>query len=191
MQAAVWEHQMPEQRWQHLHANPGEDLPPGSWATERARSSAQYIGDLAVATADSQHDHTYAHSDAQLIGLSPAPAPDPTPPPRGHGWKVFGLGAIVAIILQFVIGWLTVSPVWERFFGRFVWNRGAPEAPPPDPPAYKDDSKSTALVLYSDSAESVEWVNMCWRKVGHAAPLCLSIMCLKSGTGRLLQSPRS
>ena len=29
-----------------------------------------------------------------------------------------------------------------------------------------DAEESTALVLYSDYAESVEWLNMCWRKVG-------------------------
>ena len=26
-------------------------------------------------------------------------------------------------------------------------------------------SETTALTLYSDNAESVEWFNMCWRKV--------------------------
>lgn len=29
------------------------------------------------------------------------------------------------------------------------------------------DTTTTAMVLYSDNAESVEWFNMCWRKVRH------------------------
>lgn len=98
------------------------------------------------------------------------PPIDPTPPPpRHHGWRIFGLGAIFAIVLQFVISWLSVAPVWERFFGRFVWNRGKREAAAQEAPAFKANSESTALVLYSDSAESVEWVNMMWRKVQSCA----------------------
>lgn len=27
------------------------------------------------------------------------------------------------------------------------------------------DTTTTAMVLYSDNEEAVEWVNMCWRKV--------------------------
>ena len=27
------------------------------------------------------------------------------------------------------------------------------------------DNSTTAMVLYSDNSEAVEWVNMCWRKV--------------------------
>jgi hypothetical protein len=27
------------------------------------------------------------------------------------------------------------------------------------------DNQTTAMVLYSDTSESVEWINMCWRKV--------------------------
>ena len=122
---------------------------------------AQPVADIAESASAAQHEHT--HAQAQYIGVSPTPPPS-TPPPR-HGWRLFGLGAIFAIVLQFVFGWLSVSPVWERFFGRFVWNRGEREAPAPDSPAFQANSESTALVLYSDSAESVEWVNMCWRKV--------------------------
>ena len=101
------------------------------------------------------------------------PAAPPPPPPRHHSWRIFGLGAIFAIILQFVASWLSVSPVWERFFGRFVWNRGKQEAAADQPPAFEASSESTALVLYSDSAESVEWVNMCWRKVPPCVCACI------------------
>ena len=31
--------------------------------------------------------------------------------------------------------------------------------------AGEPDNETTAMVLYSDNAEAVEWVNMCWRKV--------------------------
>lgn len=49
---------------------------------------------------------------------------------------------------------------------RFIWSR---REPPPAKEEPKDScEESTALVLYSDYAESVEWVNMCWRKVGCA-----------------------
>lgn len=106
---------------------------------------------------------------AQSIGASPSPLP--VPPPKGYGWKLFGFGAVCAMILQSVVGWLSVSPVWEWFFGRFVWNRGQREPAGPDAPAFKPNSNSTALVLYSDSAESVEWVNMCWRKASPCSDL--------------------
>lgn len=127
---------------------------------------AQPFADIAESASAAQHDHT--HARPQSIGVLPT-SPPSTPPPR-HGWRLFGLGAVFAVVLQFVVGWLSVSPVWERFFGRFVWNRGEREAPAPDPPAFQANSESTALVLYSDSAESVEWVNMCWRKV--QSPQC-------------------
>lgn len=109
------------------------------------------------------------YSQAQSIGIPP-PTPNPPTPRASRGWlRWFGFGALFAVVLQFVIGWLLVSPVWERFFGRFVWNRGeksaaAAAAPPASMPA----SDSTALVLYSESAETVEWVNMMWRKVLHS-----------------------
>ena len=32
--------------------------------------------------------------------------------------------------------------------------------------AGEPDNETTAMVLYSDNAEAVEWINMCWRKVG-------------------------
>lgn len=103
------------------------------------------------------------HRQRQFVGVPP-PAPLP-PPPRHHSWRIFALGAVFAIVLQFVASWLAVSPVWERFFGRFVWTRGKQDAAAEQPPPFEANSESTALVLYSDSAESVEWVNMCWRKV--------------------------
>ncbi len=31
--------------------------------------------------------------------------------------------------------------------------------------AGEPDTTTTAMVLYSDNEEAVEWVNMCWRKV--------------------------
>ena len=47
---------------------------------------------------------------------------------------------------------------------RFIWSR---REPPPAQEEPRDDAEeSTALVLHSDYAESVEWLNMCWRKVG-------------------------
>ena len=120
---------------------------------------AQSFAELADSTAEAHSEH----SQRQYVGVPPAAPP---PPPRCHrSWSVFGLGAMFAIVLQFVASWLSVSPVWERFFGRFVWNRGEQEATSDQPPAFEANSESTALVLYSDSAESVEWVNMCWRKV--------------------------
>ena len=136
---------------------------------------AQPVADIAESASAAQHEHTHAQS--QSVGVSPSPPP--SNPPPGHGWRLFGLGAVFAIVLQFVVGWLSVSPVWERFFGRFVWNRGEKEAPAPDPPAFQANSESTALVLYSDSAESVEWVNMCFRKVQFPQFRTMSFVCVQ------------
>lgn len=41
--------------------------------------------------------------------------------------------------------------------------------------AGEPDNETTALVLYSDNEEAVEWLNMCWRKVGRQ----LSDMCVE------------
>lgn len=141
-------------RWQHGHQQP--------------------VAEVAEQLADDMP--TYGHesySQAQSIGI-PSPTPTPPPPKRGQGWLTwFGLGAITAVVLQFVVGWLLVSPVWERFFGRFVWNRGERSAtPPPAAAAGMPATESTALVLYSDTAETVEWVNMMWRKVTRQRLLC-------------------
>ncbi len=173
MQAAAFRHQYSHEHvLAHSHGAKTRDWLPATgdnstqaWDVDCAY--AQPFADIADASNDAQHERMHAHAHAQTHSIGVPPAPQPTPPPRGHGWRVFGLGAIFAIVLQFVVGWLSVSPVWERFFGRFVWNRGERETPAPDPPPFKANSKSTALVLYSDSAESVEWVNMCWRKVGN------------------------
>lgn len=35
--------------------------------------------------------------------------------------------------------------------------------------AGEPDNETTAMVLYSDNEEAVEWVNMCWRKVSRDA----------------------
>ena len=35
--------------------------------------------------------------------------------------------------------------------------------------AGEPDNETTAMVLYSDNEEAVEWVNMCWRKVNRGA----------------------
>lgn len=129
--------------------------------------NAQTIAELADSTAEAHSEGT----QGQYFGVPPA-GPQ-TPPPRHHAWRLFGLGAIFAIVLQIVISWLSVSPVWERFFGRFVWNRGKQETASDPPPAFEANSESTALVLYSDSAESVEWVNMCWRKVNTCFHVCI------------------
>lgn len=43
------------------------------------------------------------------------------------------------------------------------------------------DDKTTAMVLYSDTSETVEWINMCWRKVCSclpSSPLSSSQVCL-------------
>ena len=153
-------HQEQQTDHQRLHA----PSTAGSCAAAWGQVRAQPIAEMADA-----HERPHAHSHTQTQSIGVLPAPQPTPSPKGHGWRIFGLGALFAIVLQFVVRWLSVAPVWERFFGRFVWNRGEREAtaPDPDPPAFKGSSNSTALVLYSDSAESVEWVNMCWRKVSN------------------------
>ena len=78
---------------------------------------------------------------------------------------------------------------------RFIWSRREP------PPAKKEEPKadaeeSTALVLYSDYAESVEWVNMCWRKVGCVCLQQRNCVAVQGGQvvcsvlqGRLLRVP--
>ena len=51
-----------------------------------------------------------------MMASAPAP-PIPHDPGRGHrGWGMFTLGVFLAMMLQFLLSWLSVSPFWENIF---------------------------------------------------------------------------
>ena len=51
-----------------------------------------------------------------MVAAAPAPA-IPRDPGRGHrGWGMFTLGVFLAMMLQFLFSWLSVSPFWENIF---------------------------------------------------------------------------
>ena len=175
MQAASWQH--------NSNSEPPQLPPCGEWVQTACHSGVRHEARAVcpVAEVAASAETHQQQSQTQYVGIPSKLST--TPPPRHHAWRVFGLGAAFAIVLQFVVSWLSVTPVWERFFGRFVWNRGKSEEAAEDAPAFQAKSESTALVLYSDSAESVEWVNMCWRKVQthDLTPACLPA-CLPATT---------
>lgn len=62
----------------------------------------------------------------------------------------------MAVMLHWFLQWLTTLPFIEKLIHRFIWWG-------PNKSTAADDFPR-AMVLYSDTGESVEWVNMCWRK---------------------------
>ncbi len=115
---------------------------------------------------------------AQVAAVSRA-IPPPSPRPSGVEARYFTLGAIAAVTLHYLINFTGTLPVVRSLVQRFVW-WSEPKGPalPPTPPgagahggadglAGGAGNGTTALaVQYSEDAETVEWVNMCWRKVG-------------------------
>ncbi|KAK9822688.1 hypothetical protein WJX81_000906 [Elliptochloris bilobata] len=77
-----------------------------------------------------------------------------------------GCSMLLALAAHLAVQWLTHLPWWQRVSRRFIW--WSHDVPPQGPyGAYtgEPDNSTTAMVLYSDNAEAVEWVNMCWRKM--------------------------
>ena len=107
-------------------------------------------------------------------------------------WRWLGYGVALAMLLQYTLHWASHLPVWQRLQQRFIWWRhGAPTDERPLQSSMGDriwycgtaqqarreeamtglmaagtiNNTTTAMVLYSDNNEAVEWLNMCWRKV--------------------------
>lgn len=117
-----------------------------------------------------------ARSYRQTVSHPIAPPP---PAPSGVEVRYFTFGAIAAVLLHYLVNYAGTLPVVRSVFRNFVWWSERPPGPAPLPPTPTpaagergSDGKpggTTALaVQYSEDEESVEWVNMCWRKVGNA-----------------------
>ena len=101
----------------------------------------------------------------------------PSQAPSGVEIRFFTLGAIAAVALHYLVNFTGTLPVVRSLVQRFVWWHEPKE--PSLPPTREEEGArrgrgggsggpggTTALVQYSEDEESVEWVNMCWRKVG-------------------------
>ncbi|CAL8470275.1 g9817 [Coccomyxa elongata] len=85
---------------------------------------------------------------------------------KGHDLRMVLLGAGLALCAHYVLQWLGHMPWWQRISRRFIWwHADAPPHSPYGAYAGEPDTTTTAMVLYSDNEEAVEWVNMCWRKM--------------------------
>ena len=111
---------------------------------------------------------TFADASTALV----QPPRGPAPTPRGgltpvHDGRLLATGAAAALAAHTAMRWAAHLPPAQRLLRRFVWWRGD-SAPGGAPPLFGGGSqaepRSTALVLYQENAEAVEWVNMCWRK---------------------------
>lgn len=139
-------------------------------AYQVAAVSGEPSAGLSVGALARTYRHTVSH-----------PIAPPPPPNSGVEVRYFTFGAIAAVLLHYLVNFAGTMPVVRGIFQRFVWWTDRPPGPPPTAPgaskhgAGKEGSAggqeggggTTALaVQYSEDAESVEWVNMCWRKVG-------------------------
>ncbi|KAI7838615.1 hypothetical protein COHA_007622 [Chlorella ohadii] len=111
-----------------------------------------------------------ARSYRQTVSHPIAPPP---PAPSGVEVRYFTFGAIAAVLLHYLVNYAGTLPVVRSVFRNFVWWSERPPGPgPAPPPSAAGEGRSdgapggtTALaVQYSEDEESVEWVNMCWRK---------------------------
>ncbi|EIE26036.1 hypothetical protein COCSUDRAFT_61028 [Coccomyxa subellipsoidea C-169] len=98
---------------------------------------------------------------------------------KGRDLRLVFLGAGLALCAHYVLQWLGHMPWWQRISRRFIWwHADALPYSPYGTYAGEPDTTTTAMVLYSDNEEAVEWVNMCWRKrlrileftIDHEAP---------------------
>ena len=90
----------------------------------------------------------------------------PPPPLPGRDGRFFVAGMAAALGATALLRWASHLPLMRRIVRQFVW--WAPEGDGEGgstSTAARNDAATTALVLYQDDAEAVEWVNMCVRKV--------------------------
>lgn len=94
------------------------------------------------------------------------PLPRPPPPLPGRDGRVFALGVAAALGATALLRWASHLPLYRRIVRQFVW--WAPDGDGDGgngSTGSRPDATTTALVLYQEDAEAVEWVNMCVRKV--------------------------
>eukprot|EP00884_Botryococcus_braunii_P009554 jgi/Botrbrau1/185/Bobra.0022s0165.1 len=140
----------------------------GATSEERLHAWKELIGDR-------HYMHSRAGFSGRVLGRGPqqlAAMPHPLQPrPQGvlgvtgRDWRLMLVGAVLAVLTNVFLAWATHLPLLQRIVHRFIWwgNR-APPAGPYGAYSGEADNQTTAMVLYSDTSESVEWINMCWRK---------------------------
>jgi hypothetical protein len=167
----------------------------GVWGQQQERQQHErQRQQQATAAADStgrvgETQHLQASTSGRSGGgrpmaqMSAAAHAIPPPPPRPSGLEVryFTTGAIAAVALHYLVNFAGTLPVVRSLVRRFVWwsdpQGSAPAEGASEGGAGRDGGEqaggpggaggTTALaVQYSEDEESVEWVNMCWRKVG-------------------------
>lgn len=146
----------------------------GRGEREQQQSASAGAGAGAFRAAPAPHHHA-GQQVAHLAAVSHA-IPPPPPRPSGVEVRYFTLGAIAAVALHYLINFAGTLPVVRSLVQQFVWWH-EPKRPalPPPPPGRTGDAGARAgasgsgtaggAVQYSEDEESVEWVNMCWRKV--------------------------
>jgi hypothetical protein len=107
------------------------------------------------------------------------PMRPPRPPPAGLEARFFTFGAVAAVALHYLVNFAGTLPVVRGLVQRFVWWH-EPKGPSLPPPHGDDGGErrrrgggggaGALAVQYTEDEESVEWVNMCWRKVCGAGP---------------------
>jgi hypothetical protein len=155
-------------------------------ARQEQQAAAEQMADSTGRVGETQHPQASTSGRAgagrPMAQMSAAAHAIPPPPPRPSGLEVryFTTGAIAAVALHYLVNFAGTLPVVRSLVRRFVWwsdPRGsAPAEGPSESGAGRDGGEqgsgpgsaggTTALaVQYSEDEESVEWVNMCWRKV--------------------------
>ena len=98
-----------EKQQHHQQPCPAMDLADAG-VGQQPEAHASQQGAWAGADGRRQHQQHY------MMAAAPAP-PMPRDPGRGHhGWGMFTLGVFLAMALQFLFSWLSVSPFWENIF---------------------------------------------------------------------------
>lgn len=103
---------------------------------------------------------------AEAAAFSARPLPPPPLPSRAHA-RYFTLGVFAALGAHYVLSFVSTLPAVRRLVNRFVW--WGPFGPSPGgggdgAQAAGASGGLPAMPTPAEEGESVEWVNMCWRK---------------------------
>lgn len=131
----------------------------GPFRQQQLRRRAQPSTSPAPQTSDHAAAMLAISPTVDLAAASAVAATTRAPPTR---FKIFMYGAAVAVTAHYMVNFIGTLPVVQNLIRRFIW-QGREEAVPKDGADDATNGQEIPGGVEADE-ETVEWVNMCWRK---------------------------